>query len=63
MAIDIDAIYFSTYEHYKTAKITFTLEVFLEHSSKAISNVIPGFDEENIKFGSYDKENFVSIIC
>lgn len=58
MAIDIDAIYFSTYEHYKTAKNNIHTRSILEHSSNAISNVIPGFDEEKLKFGSYDKENF-----
>ena len=59
MAIDIDSIYSTTLEHYKTAFKNITIEkrAMFEHSS-AISDVIPGFSADKLEFGSYAKENF-----
>lgn len=57
MAIDIDKIYESTWEHYQQAKRSLVEErAFFEHS--AISDVIPGFEADKLQFGSYDEENF-----
>ena len=58
MAINIDEIYSSTYKHYTDAKNNIQKRAILEHSSSAISDVIPGFDADKLEFGSYDKENF-----
>lgn len=59
MAIDINAVYKSTYEHYIKAKNNIALESTLfEHRADAISDVIPGFSADKLEFGSYDKENF-----
>lgn len=58
MAINIDAIYSSTYEHFKDAKNNIQKKAIEEHSFSAISDVIPGFDADKLEFGSYDKENF-----
>lgn len=58
MAIDINAVYKSTYEHYQKAKSNILLESALEHRADAISDVIPGFSADKLEFGSYDKENF-----
>lgn len=58
MAINIDEIYFSTYEHFKDTKNNIQKKTIVEHSFSAISDVIPGFDANKLEFGSYDKENF-----
>ena len=59
MAINIDAIYKSTCEHYLQAKSNVIAKgMFVEHRADAISNVIPGFDADKLEFGSYDKENY-----
>lgn len=59
MAIDIDAVYKSTYEHYQKAKSNIRLlESAAEYRADAISDVIPGFQADKLEFGSYDKENF-----
>lgn len=59
MAIDINTVYKSTYEHYLKAKDNIVLEsTFFEHRADAISDVIPGFQADKLEFGSYDKENF-----
>lgn len=59
MAINIDAIYESTWEHYQQAKESLIEKrAILEHFDAAISDVIPGFEADKLKFGSYDKENF-----
>lgn len=59
MGVDIEAIFKKTYEHYAMAKNNLIIksEMF-SHRNDAISNVIPGFDAETLKFGSYDRENF-----
>ena len=59
MGVDIEAIFKKTYEHYAMAKNNLIIksEMF-SHRDDAISNVIPGFDAETLKFGSYDRENF-----
>lgn len=58
MAIDMDLIYKSTWEHYRQAKSNLIEErAILEHYD-AISDVIPGFNADKLEFGSYDKENF-----
>ena len=58
MAINIDEIYSSTYEHFKDAKNNIQKRAIVEHSFSAISDVIPGFEADKLEFGSYDKENF-----
>ena len=58
MSIDVRSIYKSTYEHYQCAKRNVIEKGLFEHSSDAISNVIPGFDADKLEFGSYDKENY-----
>ena len=59
MAINIDAIYKSTWEHYQQAKESLLEKrAILEHFDAAISDVIPGFEADKLKFGSYDKGNF-----
>lgn len=59
MAVNTDAIYKSTWEHYQKAKGNLVLKESktLFHSD-AISDVIPGFDADKLEFGSYDKENY-----
>ena len=57
MAIDMDKIYESTWEHYQQARrCLIEKRALLEHS--AISDVIPGFEADKLQFGSYDEENF-----
>ncbi len=59
MAIDVDEIYKSTWEHYVQAKSNIVEKrMFLEHRADAISDVIPGFEADKLEFGSYDKENY-----
>lgn len=58
MAIDIDAIYKNTLEHYRKAKSNVVSEFMLEHRADAISDVIPGFEADKLEFGSYAKENY-----
>lgn len=59
MAIDIDAIYKSTMEHYwRARKSLVEKRAVLEHYDSAISDVIPGFEADKLEFGSYDKENY-----
>lgn len=60
MAIDTDAIYKSTWEHYQKAKsnLLLTEAKALEHYDAAISDVIPDFNADKLEFGSYDKENY-----
>lgn len=59
MAIDMDAIYKITWEHYQKAKENLIEKrALLAHFDAAISDVIPGFDADKLEFGSYDKENF-----
>lgn len=58
MAINIDEIYSSTYEHFKDAKNNIQKRAIVEHSFSPISDVIPGFDADKLEFGSCDKENF-----
>jgi class 3 adenylate cyclase len=59
MAIDIDEIYRRTCAHYKQAHQSLVLEKrALSNYNAAISDVIPGFKADKLKFGSYDKENF-----
>lgn len=59
MSVDMDAIYKNTWEHYQQAKGSLIEKrALLEFSHSAISDVIPGFDADKLKFGSYDKENF-----
>ncbi len=58
MAIDIGAVYKSTYEHYQKAKNNILLQSVFEHGVDAISDVVPGFHADKLEFGSYDKENF-----
>ena len=59
MAINVDAVYKSTWEHYlKAKKNVVEKRMMFEHSDDAISDVIPGFEADKLEFGSYDKENF-----
>lgn len=59
MAISVDAVYKSTWEHYQRAKKNAVEKrMMFEHSDDAISDVIPGFEADKLEFGSYDKENF-----
>lgn len=58
MAIDISAIYKSTFEHYQQAKRNIIAKEAFAHRSDAISDAIPGFDADKLEFGSYDKENY-----
>ena len=59
MAVDVDEIYKSTWEHYQKAKSNVIKKDFvLEHRVDAISDIIPGFEADKLEFGSYDKENF-----
>lgn len=58
MAIDINAIYKSTREHYQKAHKSIDEKRMLEHYDSAISDVIPGFEADKLEFGSFDKENF-----
>lgn len=58
MAIDIPAIYKSTYEHYQQAKNNIIAKGMFAHRADAISDVIPGFEADKLEFGSYDKENY-----
>lgn len=58
MAIDIDQIYATTWDHYEKARRhAIEKRAILEHYD-AISDVIPGFDADKLEFGSFDKENF-----
>ena len=58
MAVDVDEIYKSTWEHYQKAKSNVIKKDFvLEHRADAISDIIPGFEADKLEFGSYDKEN------
>ncbi len=58
MAINMNLIYESTFEHYQQAKSNLIKKrTVLEHR-EAISDVIPGFNADKLEFGSYDKENF-----
>lgn len=59
MAIDIKAIYNITWEHYQEAKKSLTKKKdIFEIYDSAISDVIPGFVADKLKFGSFDEENF-----
>lgn len=58
MAIDINAIYKNTCEHYQQAKSNVIAKGMFEHRADAISDVIPGFEADKLEFGSYDKENY-----
>lgn len=60
MAINLEEIYISTWEHYKKAKENLIIKESQKQlfHSDAISNVIPGFDADKLEFGSYDKENY-----
>lgn len=59
MAVDIEDVYKSTWEHYQEAKKNLIPKrMILEHAAEAISDVIPGFEADKLEFGSYDKENF-----
>lgn len=59
MSVDIEKIYKSTWNHYENAKESVRqYHLFLEHRTDAISDVIPGFEADKLKFGSYDKENY-----
>lgn len=60
MAIDIEAIYQSTLEHYRKARSNLIAlnERYVKHDSMAISDVIPGFEADKLEFGSYAKENY-----
>ena len=59
MAINIDKIYKSTWEHYQQAHQSLIIEErAFAHYDSAISDVIPGFEADKLEFGSYDKENF-----
>ena len=55
MAIDINAIYKITREHYQKAQKSAEEKRMLEHYASAISDVIPGFEADKLEFGSYDK--------
>ena len=59
MSIDVRKIYESTWKHYQQAKKN-SLEsrTMFEHCDEAISDVIPGFEADELEFGSYDKENY-----
>ena len=63
MAIDINAIYKITREHYQKAQKSAEEKRMLEHYASAISDVIPGFEADKLEFGSYDKENFVVLFA
>lgn len=58
MAIDFNAIYKTTYEHYLQAKGNIIAKGEFQHRADAISDVIPGFEADKLEFGSYDKENY-----
>lgn len=58
MAIDINAIYKNTREHYQQAKNNVIAKGMFEHRADAISDVIPGFEADKLEFGSYGKENY-----
>lgn len=58
MAINVEKIYKSTYEHYKRAKGNVVVSEMFEHRADAISDVIPDFEADKLEFGSYDKENY-----
>ena len=59
MAVNINEIYKSTWEHYQRAKKNVVKKrMILEHRDDAISDVIPGFEADKLEFGSYDKENY-----
>lgn len=59
MAIDIDKIYKSTWDHYLQAQSAMTEKrAFFEHCDSAISDAIPGFEADKLEFGSFDEENY-----
>lgn len=60
MGIDFKKIYEVTIDHYKKAQKNLKPNFILEHEerSSAISDVIPGFEADNLEFGSFDKENY-----
>jgi len=60
MAIDIDAIYASTWANYQIARKSLAVnkEMRMSFQASAISDVIPGYSADKLEFGSYDKENF-----
>ena len=60
MAIDIDAIYASTWTNYQIARKSLAVnkEMRMSFQASAISDVIPGYSADKLEFGSSDKENF-----
>lgn len=59
MAVDTEAIYKSTWDHYQKAKGHLILKESKELTHfDAISDVIPGFSANKLEFGSYDRENY-----
>lgn len=59
MGINLETVYENTLAHYQRAKTNLVEKRFMfENSESAISDVIPGFQADKLKFGSYDKENY-----
>ena len=49
MAVDVEKIYSSTWEHYQRAKKNLKEQrALFEHSADAISDVIPGFKADKL---------------
>lgn len=59
MAINLDDVKKETLVYYKAARKNLGLinKAILEHS-QAISDVVPGYKAKELKFGSYDQDNF-----
>jgi adenylate cyclase len=56
MAIDIDAIYASTWTNYQIARKSLAVnkEMRMSFQASAISDVIPGYSADKLEFGSYE---------
>lgn len=58
MAIDVEKIYATTWEHYQKAKRNAVEKRAALQHYDALTDVIPGFEADKLDFCSYDKENF-----
>ena len=65
MAIDVEKIYKNTLQHYMKAKSNVLNEEVVLHTrtTDALSDAIPGYKSDRLKFGSYDEENFAVLFA
>lgn len=60
MSLDINAIYKSTLASYNKAKSSIMVlkENRAMFEASAVSDAVPGYHADTMKFGSYEKDNF-----